>query len=289
MAKVSIGMPVYNGDKYIGIAIDSVLKQNYSDFELIICDNNSTDDTQKICMKYLNLDSRIKYYRNSKNLGAGRNYNKVFELSNGEYFAWLAHDDFIAPEYIKKCVDVMDSDPNVVLCYAKTIFVNENCEHIKDYDNPMDLGSFDRTLRFQYLVSADHIVVEVFGLIRKKILKNTKLIDSFMTSDRVLLGELALYGRFFKINEYLFFHREHGGRSVKLNPDPIAREKWFDTRNNMKVVFPQWRRLLEHFKSTLRVPMSLRQRLTLSYVVLKVAYWRWGTMLKELRSVFCFK
>src|SRR3972149_8539793 len=92
--RVSVGLPVFNGEQFLRQALDSVLAQTYPGFELIISDNASTDRTQDICEAYATRDKRIQYYRQSKNVGGGRNYNFVFEVSNGEYFKWLAHDDF---------------------------------------------------------------------------------------------------------------------------------------------------------------------------------------------------
>ena len=98
-SRVSIGMPVFNGEKYLRESIESILDQTYQNFELIISDNASTDRTQEICLEYARKDNRISYYRNDKNLGGPRNYNRVFELSSAEYFKWAAYDDVLAPEF----------------------------------------------------------------------------------------------------------------------------------------------------------------------------------------------
>jgi len=113
--RVSIGLPVYNGENYLEEAIDSILAQTYKDFELIISDNASTDRTPDICQAYANKDPRIRYYRNEKNIGAAVNFNRVFELSSSEYFKWAAHDDIIAPDYISECIEILDNDDSIVL------------------------------------------------------------------------------------------------------------------------------------------------------------------------------
>ena len=87
-SRVSIGLPVYNGEKYLEQALISILSQTYTDFELIISDNASTDRTQAICREYAAKDPRIRYYCNEENLGAAPNHNRVFELASGEYFKW---------------------------------------------------------------------------------------------------------------------------------------------------------------------------------------------------------
>ena len=97
---VSIGMPVYNGSDFLPHALESLLSQDYENFELIISDNNSTDSTQKICLDYMAKDKRIRYVRNETNVGAIENFNRVFEMSQAEYFMWHAHDDLREPNYI---------------------------------------------------------------------------------------------------------------------------------------------------------------------------------------------
>lgn len=106
---VSIGMPVYNGERYIRQALDSLLAQDYANFELIISDNVSTDGTQGICLEYAARDERIRYYRNETNLGALRNFNRVFELSSGKYFMWAAHDDVWNPAYVQEVLALLGS------------------------------------------------------------------------------------------------------------------------------------------------------------------------------------
>ena len=117
--KVSIGLPVYNGEPFLSETIDAILAQTFKDFELIICDNASTDDTERICRRYAARDKRISYYRQHHNIGAAGNFNRVFNLSSGEYFKWAAHDDLIAPEYLARCVEILERDRSVVLCHSR--------------------------------------------------------------------------------------------------------------------------------------------------------------------------
>src|SRR6267142_2279410 len=118
--KVSIGLPVYNGEKYLRFALNSVLQQTHDDFELIISDNASTDATQKICREYAAKDQRIRYDRNETNIGAVGNYNRVFELGRGEFFKWASHDDEFHPSLIEKCLKVFEQSPaSAVLVFSK--------------------------------------------------------------------------------------------------------------------------------------------------------------------------
>jgi len=97
---VSIGMPVYNGARYIREALDSLLGQTFTDFELIISDNASTDSTEAICREYAAKDQRIRYIRQSHNLGASGNFKFVLDQALGEYFMWAAHDDKWSSNYL---------------------------------------------------------------------------------------------------------------------------------------------------------------------------------------------
>lgn len=110
MPRVSVGMPIYNGERFLKAAIESILAQTLTDFELIISDNGSTDQTQEICQAYATKDQRIRYYRSAQNFGASWNHNRVFELSTSEYFKWAACDDICKPEYLEQCVEILVDD-----------------------------------------------------------------------------------------------------------------------------------------------------------------------------------
>ena len=97
---VTLSMPVYNGAGYIRTAITSCLEQDFEDFELIITDNASTDGTEDICRGFASVDRRVRYVRNSHNLGAAPNYNLGFRMGRGRYFKWCAHDDFISRDFL---------------------------------------------------------------------------------------------------------------------------------------------------------------------------------------------
>lgn len=132
--RLSIGLPVFNGDKFLNKAIDSLLAQTFEDFELIISDNASTDKTEEICRTYAEKDQRIRYYRNEKNIGCARNFNRVFKLSSAEYFKWAAHDDLHAPNFLMKCVEVLDQNPSVILCHSQVYIIDEYGKFLQNYD-----------------------------------------------------------------------------------------------------------------------------------------------------------
>lgn len=111
--KISVLMPVYNSEKYVATAIESILNQTFSDFEFIIINDGSTDNTAKIVQKYARRDSRIKFIDNQINQGLITILNQGLDLCTGEYIARMDGDDISRPERFKLQVDYMDAHPNV--------------------------------------------------------------------------------------------------------------------------------------------------------------------------------
>lgn len=278
--RVSIGMPVFNGEKYLREALDSLLAQTYRDFEIIISDNASTDHTQQICHEYATKDSRIHYYRNEKNLGAPRNFNRVFELSSGEYFKWAAYDDVLAPEFLQKCVSILDDDHSVVLCHSKTARIDEHGTLVGNYDNRtlMKICSWKPHERFGDLISTRNPCWQIFGVIRASSLGTTPLHGSYIGADRNLLAEIGLLGRMYEIPEYLFFRRDHPQaytRTFCENPfaidvDNYREQLFWWTGGDGGTYFPNWKVHLEVLRSVRRVPLKWSERL-LCYEQL----WKW--------------
>ena len=264
--RVSIGLAVYNGEPYLAQAIDSILGQTFTDFELILSDNASTDRTEEICKTYAAKDGRIRYYRNAKNIGGANNENQTFRLARGEYFRWAAHDDVCAPELIAKCVAVLDQDRSVVLCYSRVTEINEVGAQIKTISQKKGLSTKPYE-RFRDLASRDHNCESTYGLIRSNILGKTRLEQNYTDSDRTLLCELSLYGRFYEIPEPLFYKRYHPKNMYK---DWRARMAWFNPGLKGKTVFPYWMQFFDYLTTIQRVPLSWLDK-TMCYAFM--IYW----------------
>lgn len=260
--RVSIGLPVYNGEQFLAQTLDALLAQTYKDFELIISDNASTDGTEKICRAYAAQDSRIRYIRQPENLGASANYNYTFEVARGAYFKWSAADDICAPEYVERCVEVLERDPSVVLCYTRAKAIDSQGNVIKDYPGKRNAYSPSARQRFFEFVVDPHPIVAVFGLMRKEVLGRTRLIGKYSGSDRPLLSEMSLLGRFYEVPEYLFFYRHHEAQSWGGNKSAQAQQAWYDPRRAGKITFPHWRLLREHIRSISRSPVGLTDRVS---------------------------
>lgn len=259
---VSIGLPVYNGQRYLRSALDSLLSQNFRDFELIISDNASSDATPEICREYVALDHRIRYYRNEQNIGAAPNYNRVFELARGMYFKWMAHDDMLAPTYLERCVAVLDANPGVVLCHSKTVFIDENDQVIGYDEDSLHFRHPSVFARYHaYLRVARNWINAVFGVMRTDVLRKTVLIGSYSSSDMILLADLILRGEFYEVPEYLFLRRDHEAASVQSNRDYQMRQVWFNPQNRGKIELTHWRWVWELLRVISRAPLTWHDRL----------------------------
>ena len=263
---VSIGLPVYNGENYLAEALDSLLAQTYTHFELIISDNASTDRTPEICQVYAARDVRIRYYRNGENLGAAANYNRVFALSSGKYFKWAAHDDVHAPEMLEQCMEVLERDESIVLCHTKTVIIDEHGKPYLNYLAKLDTMSDRPSLRFRETIG-EHWCYQVFGVFRSSVLEHTRLIDRYSDSDRVLLAELALRGRVHEVPRILFFRRDHPETSTRRYVSIGDRMAWFDPKARPGVCLAYWLKFKGYLSAISRAPLSRRERF-LTYVQL---------------------
>lgn len=251
--KVSIGLAVYNGETYLEEAIISILQQTYPDFELIISDNASTDKTREICLKYACDDPRIRYHRNTTNIGGANNENLTFQLSNGEYFRLAAHDDRLHPDLIRQCVEVLDQHPEVILSYPQVVEIDEN--GVENRTRSLGLGLSARPhVRFDELCSRSHHCEPMYGMIRSAVLRKTSLQKNYTDSDRTFLCELTLHGSFYEIEAPLFYKRYHRGN---LYVDWRTRMAWFDPSMAGKLVFPYWAQFVDYLRviSTAEIPL----------------------------------
>jgi glycosyltransferase involved in cell wall biosynthesis len=274
---VTIGLPVYNGANYIRQAIDSILAQTFKNFELIISDNCSTDDTVDICKEYAARDPRVRVSRNERNLGAVHNYNKVIHEARGKYFRHAAHDDVLAPTNIERCVEVLEREPEVALCYPRMQTIDAEGRILKTFSDSLPLRQKDpvaRWRRFHQLCNDGSMCDPVFGLFRTSVLRTTRLLGSFISADMIWLGEVALRGQIHEVPKCLFFERVHEGTSVAANPTLDDRAAWFDPENRGKLsnYLPYWVWLREHLRSIELAPLDVRRKILCTGVMLP---WMW--------------
>lgn len=259
--RVSIGLAVYDAERYLEAAVESLLGQDFPDFEIVISDNGSGDGTPGLCESLAARDSRIAFHRTPVNRGAAWNYNRVFALSRAPYFKWAAHDDIHLPGFLSRCVEVLDSRPDVSLVYTGVADVDEQGECVGEHPlHPYadEEAVADRVASMLCYVSS---CVESFGLARREQLERTRLIGPYTSSDRTWMLELALQGKFHEVPEVLFLHRQHATRSMAKYRDARARNAWFDPARAEKLTFPRWRLLTEYVRSITRAQVDTGDKL----------------------------
>lgn len=230
MPCVSIGLPVYNGENYLSEAIKSVLQQSFTDFELIVSDNASTDRTEEMCRDFQESDSRIRYFRNEKNLGAAPNYNIAWKHATGKYFKWLAHDDVLLPKYLENTVRALDENPDAVLCNTTAIYIDQNGEELGTYRSPLAKGDSERAaVRLAAMILDSHTCIDFFGLLRHSATVNSILHQPFSGADKAFLAQVALRGRLLQIEPAQVQMREHPQRYTRAAATSRKKLAWHDS------------------------------------------------------------
>ncbi len=295
--RVSIGLPVYNGEDYLRSAIDAMLAQTFADFELIISDNASTDSTAAICQSYAARDQRIRYYRNETNIGGATNVNRTIELSRGEFFKFAAHDDLCTPDFIERCVDVLDRDPSVVVCTSKAVLIDQMGQpyQLNEHDvDPLFVTRMQADIkvktdaeapaeRLSELLNHHHYWYPISGVIRMSALAQTPNISQYAGGDKILLARLVLLGRFYEIPEPLFLLRRHCNQSLNIGAKSSQLYSiWFSTANKGKLILPTWKRFGEYFDAIHQAPLSGLQRIQCYSVIFQRVTDEWKTLVKDL-------
>ncbi len=212
---------------------------------------------------------------------AAKNYNRVFEGCDTEYFKWAASDDLCDPSYLSRCVEVLDREPDVILCYGKTKIIDANGDVIDCYEDGLNLISSSaggRYLQLKYNLGKCNALC---GVIRSDVLRSTRLIGNFIGSDECLLAELALLGKFREHPEYLFLRRDHPGSS-SANKDIASQLQFFDPSLNGKIVLREWRHLFENLMSIRRTPVRLSQKVEPMFFLLGSSLINGKQYLREL-------
>jgi len=266
---VSIGMPVYNGEKYIRQALDSLLAQDYENFELIISDNASTDRTAEICLDYVAKDKRVKYHRNETNLGALKNFNQVVNLSRGKYFLWAADHDLWHSTFISRCVSVLEQDSEIVLAYARTRLISIDGTDLgltPDVIDTRGMPAFRRYLDIIWNLSWCNMI---YGVIRRKVLCDEVWDrENIVSWDHAVLAALALRGTFAQIPEPLFFRRQN-----RPDEDPETYKR--------RVLYNEL--LHAHLKIITRAPIGFLEKLYLGILTRVCFIDRFGVRYPSMR------
>lgn len=227
--RLSIGLPVYNGEEYLAESLDALLGQSFTGFELIITDNASTDGTEEIARKYVAADSRVRYERLARNIGAAGNHNYVFTLARGELFKWASHDDLYGRDLLLRCVEALDEHPDFVLAHSYTATIDSRGRVIEPYEYRIPTDSPSAAARFRGLLFAPG-GDDFYGVIRAAALRRVKPHASYHHADRTFVMDLAMQGPFYQVPELLYFRRDHETRAERANPSVRSRCANLDPR-----------------------------------------------------------
>lgn len=236
---VAIGMPVYNGERWLRQSVNALLAQTRRDFTLLIADNASTDRTESICRELVAADERIRYHRNEANLGVFRNYNRAFELTKSIYFKWASSNDLCAPDFLDQCISALEATPSAVLAYPSTIVFTEDPARGERYAFDPDVRDPDPVVRFRRIVSETQLNNAFNGVYRADALRRTSLNGNYMGSDIVMMAELALQGLLIKLPPFLFYRRMSAD-SASARKDARSRREFFANSGRDIEGAPTW-------------------------------------------------
>lgn len=291
--RVSVGVPVYNGEVFLADSIRSIQAQTLGDLEIVVSDNGSSDASAEIALDLAAGDPRIRMIRQPRNRGAAWNYNEVLRAARAPLFKWMPADDRMDPRYLERCVATLDASPAAVLAYPLTELIDAEGKIIGTYRDGLALTHPRAWRRAGRFVLTINLCNSVLGVFRSEVLRTTRMIQSFAGADAVLLMETALRGRIVEIPEFLFQRRVHAGASHEANRSPEELERWFDPEAARRVRLPVRYELLRgYLRAAREAPLPAGERLAAaaaiaacwSYRQTRVQLGRWRRQLSGARA-----
>lgn len=257
---ISIGMPVFNAQRYVREAIESLLAQTMGDFEIVLCDNASTDQTEDICREFAARDRRLRYLRNAANLGVVANFNLAFEAARGPYFKWAAYDDLHAPAYLERCVARLETERSLAICHSQTRSIDDAGRDHGDFPALYRLDVPCPIERFRRIIWTDAFP-PIWGLMRSEMVRRTRLHLPFMGTDRVFMAEMLLQGGVAYVEQPLFLLREHAASYTSSVTEYDKRLSWYAPGRKV----PSWMQIpvtAKYFLGAIRrAPIGAGQKL----------------------------
>jgi glycosyltransferase involved in cell wall biosynthesis len=295
---LSIGLPVYNGERYLSKALDSLLNQDFKDFELIISDNGSTDQTEAICRAAAVKDERIRYIRNDENRGATWNFRRVLELSEGEFFKYAAYDDECYPTMLGRCMEaIIAGGPSVALVYTQSEVIDETSKVVPRDGSPrwdgIATSARNASVRLWHVLWWVLHGQATYGVIRSSFLRQLRPCGP-VADDWVRLAQLAMLGKIVEVPEVLFRLRRHSANSWNGTNTIKQVLQWHNPEMSWleKVLPYRIAIIVEHIKSVSYLPLTLTQKMSCMPVAcftpLLRNFWIWalrrtGPLRKQLR------
>lgn len=216
LPKISIGLPVFNGERYLFKALNALRSQTYTNIEIVILDNNSNDLTEKICTDLKLIDERIKYFKNTTNIGPFPNINKVLTLATGKYYMWASYDDLWDKDYVEIMFKLLEKNSNAILAFSLETRIGEFDENIKTFSNLSskfnnDDSKFYRVFKFITQNNQESLASIFYGLYNREIISKiggfTDFQNDYWGRDLHFLLKVLLKGSFTQVNKSLFYKR----------------------------------------------------------------------------------
>jgi glycosyltransferase involved in cell wall biosynthesis len=274
-------MPVYNGARHLPRALDSLLAQTFTDFEIVIADNASTDRTGDICQDYARRDARIRYVRHATNRGAVYNWNFVVEEARGEYFKWASGNDWCAPTLLELGVRALDAEPSVVVVYGRTAYIDDDGAELGIYEHDPEVLDGRPSVRFERMCRELRANNAQSGLIRRDVLLRTGIERDFPGGDMGLMSELALHGGFRRLPEVLLYRRLGIESATKFRTAEELRAFLNPASRHVERCVV-WRTHWDYVASLRRASLPFSERLsTLGYIA-RSAWWFRAALWREL-------
>jgi glycosyltransferase involved in cell wall biosynthesis len=279
---IGIGMPVWNGERWVADTVESIRRQTLRDWELVIVDNASTDRTRDVCRRLESADPRIRLVCNPSNLGISVNHNRAFALSRGTYFKWSACADVIAPDFLESCVERLEASPDAVLCHSRTVMIDEAGATIPGYEDGFALEDPRPVARLMTYITRPARNNFVHGVIRRSVLSTTSLMKGFRQDDIVLIADLALRGRFLLVDRPLFFRRETAQTDTQHMTDE-QRNRYFDP-DCPTMQWQTWKRFLALARIAATSPDATAERVLAAANVARLAWWSRGDLIRDIHE-----
>ena len=280
--RVSIGVPVYNSERWLDETLHSLRSQTLSDFELIISDNASTDGTRAICERHAAEDRRIRYHRHAHNIGANRNYSALPPLARAEYFKWAASNDLCAPQFLERCVAALDAQPDAALAYPRTVLFADRPQGGTLYDGDLSVMQESAAARFAYVMCNMRLNNAASGVIRTRLLRRVHF-GTFGSADIVMMGEIALLGKLVRLAEPLFFRRM-SEESATLLQDRARQERHIEPGATSPLRWQSWKYQWSVMSGAMRLAPLGSEKASAVAFALKSMVWARSSLVSDVKA-----
>lgn len=225
---LTLGMPVYNCAEYLSRTLESLLAQSFSDFEILISDDRSTDETAEIASEYAKKDRRIHFHQNPRNLGIYLNFNLPLIFARGRYFMWAGQDDLWEPDYVGSMIQLLEDEPHAVMALPALDHIDGEDHVFHSYPHLTDLEARDRLDTMRRFISQDDVLGKTnafHAIVRTAPLRQ---IGGYTRWCRFMFGEDTLLA--FRLLEY---------GTIRIHPDPLWHKRWLSTSLGATVYPPR--------------------------------------------------